>query len=54
VIVSHLSVLTEQAAIKRVKVFAPYADMLWLETKKPDLQQAESFAAKIHTDFPNK
>ncbi|WFD32572.1 isocitrate lyase [Malassezia sp. CBS 17886] len=43
-----------QPAIKRVKVFAPYADMLWLETKLPDLSQAQGFAAKIHQDYPGK
>ena len=43
-----------QAAIKRVKTFAPYADMLWLETKTPDVAQAQGFAAKIHQDFPGK
>lgn len=43
-----------QAAIKRVKTFAPYADMLWLETKTPDVSQAQGFGAKIHQDFPGK
>ncbi|WFD00260.1 isocitrate lyase [Malassezia yamatoensis] len=43
-----------QAAIKRVKTFAPYSDLLWLETKKPDVAQAQGFAAKIHQDFPGK
>jgi len=41
-------------AISRVKAFAPYADMLWLETKTPDLKQAQGFAADIHKDFPGK
>ncbi len=39
-------------AIKRVKIFGAYADMLWLETKTPDLKQAQSFAADIHNDLP--
>ena len=43
-----------QAALKRVRTFAPYADMLWLETKTPDLAQAQGFAAKIHQDNPGK
>lgn len=42
------------AAVKRVKVFAPYADMLWLETKTPDLAEAAGFARRIHEDFPDK
>ena len=43
-----------EPAIARVLSFAPYADMLWLETKTPDLDQARSFAARIHEKYPNK
>ena len=43
-----------EPAISRVLAFAPYADMLWLETKLPDLKQAQSFAARIHEHYPNK
>jgi isocitrate lyase len=28
--------------------------MLWLETKLPDLKQAQTFAARIHEKYPNK
>lgn len=35
------------AAIKRTLAFAPYADLLWLETKRPSLEQAISFARKL-------
>lgn len=42
-----------EPALKRSLAFAPYADMLWLETKKPDLAQAKSFAAEIHKKYPN-
>jgi isocitrate lyase len=35
------------AAIKRAKAFAPYADLLWLETKKPSVAQARGFAREI-------
>jgi isocitrate lyase len=35
------------AAIKRAKAFAPYADLLWLETKKPSVDQARGFAREI-------
>ncbi|KAI5804886.1 isocitrate lyase [Geopyxis carbonaria] len=35
------------AATKRSLEFAPYADMLWLETKKPSVEQARRFARKI-------
>ncbi|CAL9728763.1 mitochondrial 2-methylisocitrate lyase Icl2p [Monosporozyma unispora] len=41
------------AAIERTKLFAPFADMLWLETKTPNLDQAKSFAQEIHKDWPN-
>ena len=42
------------AAIKRELAFAPYADMMWLETKLPDLAQARYFARKIREKYPNK
>lgn len=42
-----------EAAVGRSLAFAPYADMLWLETKTPDLEQASSFASKIHDRFPD-
>jgi len=43
-----------EPAISRVLAFAPYADMLWLETKTPDLNQARAFAARIKERYPNK
>lgn len=42
------------AAIKRMKEFAPYAELLWLETKTPNLVHAQGFAAKIHEQYPGK
>lgn len=42
------------AAIRRAVAFSPYCDMLWLETKTPDLAQARSFAKAIHSKCPNK
>ncbi|AQZ15139.1 ICL2 (YPR006C) [Zygosaccharomyces parabailii] len=42
-----------EAAVKRSLAFAPYADMIWLETKTPDIKQAKSFAAKIHEVYPH-
>ncbi|QRV83200.1 isocitrate lyase [Ceratobasidium sp. AG-Ba] len=35
------------AAIERVLAYSPHAELLWLETKKPDLEQARSFARRI-------
>jgi isocitrate lyase len=41
-------------AIARALAYAPYADVLWFETSKPDLQEAEIFAKAIHARFPGK
>ncbi|KAH7107162.1 isocitrate lyase and phosphorylmutase [Auriculariales sp. MPI-PUGE-AT-0066] len=43
-----------EAAIRRVSAYAPYSDLLWLETKKPDLEQARSFARRIRQQYPGK
>jgi len=43
-----------EAAIKRSLAFAPYADLLWLETKSPDLKQARYFSGKIRDVYPGK
>ena len=40
--------------IARGLAFAPYADLLWMETSKPDLGQAKRFAEGIHKHFPGK
>jgi isocitrate lyase len=40
--------------IARGLSFAPYADLLWFETSKPDLKQAKTFADAIHAKFPRK
>jgi isocitrate lyase len=34
--------------------YAPYADLLWCETSKPDLQEAKEFAEGVHAKFPGK
>jgi isocitrate lyase len=41
-------------AIDRGLSYAPYADMLWCETSKPDLTEAKQFAEAIHAKFPGK
>lgn len=41
-----------QCAVSRGIAFAPYADLLWMETKKPILSQAQEFAAGIHAARP--
>ncbi len=43
-----------EPAIARAMAYAPYADMLWFETAKPDLGQARQFAEAIHARFPGK
>ncbi|MFT5830637.1 MAG: isocitrate lyase, partial [Bacteroidia bacterium] len=41
-------------AISRGLAYAPYADMIWCETSKPDLEEAQQFADAIHAKFPGK
>jgi isocitrate lyase len=41
-------------AIARGLAYAPYADLLWCETAKPDLEEAKQFADAIHRQFPDK
>jgi isocitrate lyase len=42
------------AVIARGLAFAPYADLLWVETGEPDIELARAFAAAIHEQFPGK
>ena len=42
------------AAIARGLAYAPYADLLWCETSKPDLAEARRFAEEVHAQFPGK
>ena len=41
-------------AIDRGLSYAPYADLLWCETAKPNLEEAKKFADAIHAKFPGK
>jgi len=43
-----------RAAIARGLAYAPYADLLWCETSKPNLEEARAFADAIHATFPGK
>jgi isocitrate lyase len=43
-----------EQAISRGLAYAPYADMIWCETGKPDLGFAKAFAEAIHKQFPGK
>lgn len=42
------------AAIARGLAYAPYADLLWFESSTPDLDEAQRFAAAIHSHYPDK
>ncbi len=42
------------AAISRGLSYAPYADLLWMETSGPNLDEARGFADAIHDRFPDK
>ena len=41
-------------AISRGIAYAPYADLVWCETGKPDLDFARRFAQAIHAKYPGK
>lgn len=42
------------SAIARGLAYAPYADLIWCETSKPDLEEARIFAEAIKKEFPDK
>jgi isocitrate lyase len=41
-------------AVSRGLAYAPYADLVWCETGRPDLAYAKAFAEAIHRQFPGK
>ena len=43
-----------EPSIARALAYAPYADLLWFETAKPDLDEARAFAEAIHAEHPGK
>ena len=43
-----------QQAVSRGLAYAPFADLVWCETGKPDLAYAKAFAEAIHAKFPGK
>ncbi|QSX34814.1 isocitrate lyase [Shewanella avicenniae] len=43
-----------EQAISRGLAYCPYADLVWCETAKPDLEEARRFAEAIHAKFPGK
>ena len=43
-----------EQGIDRALSYAPYADLLWMETSNPDLEEAREFATAVHAEFPGK
>ena len=43
-----------EQAIDRGLSYAPYADLIWMETSTPSLAEAREFATAIHAKFPGK
>ncbi len=43
-----------KAAIARALAYAPYADIIWCETSKPDLEEARQFAEAVRKVYPGK
>ncbi len=41
-------------AIARCLAYAPYADLIWCETSKPDRGEARKFAEAIRKDYPDQ
>lgn len=43
-----------EQGIDRGLAYAPYADLVWMETSNPDLGYAKEFADAIHAKYPNQ
>ncbi|SEH91098.1 MULTISPECIES: isocitrate lyase [unclassified Leifsonia] len=43
-----------EPVIARGLAYAPYADLLWVESAEPDLDLARRFAEAVHAEFPGK
>ena len=43
-----------ETVLARGHAYAPYADLLWVESDKPNLELARTFAESIHSEFPGK
>ena len=41
-------------AINRAIAYAPYCDMIWMESKLPDFEQARQFAEGVHAVWPEQ
>ena len=43
-----------QCAVNRAREYAPYADMVWMETKLPIFDQAKEFAEGVKAKYPDQ
>ncbi|KAH7055747.1 isocitrate lyase [Macrophomina phaseolina] len=43
-----------QCAINRAVAYAPFADLIWMESKLPDYKQAKEFADGVHAVWPEQ
>ncbi|WP_082220938.1 isocitrate lyase [Luteipulveratus halotolerans] len=43
-----------EPCIARAKAYAPYADLIWMETGTPDLELAKQFAEAVKSEFPDQ
>ena len=43
-----------EPCIARAKAYAPYADLIWMETGTPDLEYAKKFAEGVKAEFPDQ
>ena len=43
-----------EPVIARGLAYAPYADLIWVESATPDLQLARRFAEAVHAEFPDQ
>lgn len=43
-----------EPSIARAKAYAPYSDLIWMETGTPDLELARQFAEAVKADFPDQ
>ncbi|MCG7423109.1 isocitrate lyase [Micrococcus sp. ACRRV] len=43
-----------EPCIARAKAYAPYSDLIWMETGTPDLELARKFAEAVKSEFPDQ
>ncbi|WP_186764350.1 isocitrate lyase [Arthrobacter yangruifuii] len=43
-----------EPCIARAKAYAPYSDLIWMETGTPDLELARKFAEAVRSEFPDQ